>query len=121
MPLNAFTQEVRDQVTSINREGCEKLRQPLSLRLVAEACKPRDKSMADWMLKGNLDAALIAHIYAGRYDLAYATMRQAGVLNGNDGEAVATNVASGYAEEKRAEKPVQLGLGTGLVKVGKRR
>ena len=127
MPLNAFTQEVRDQVVSLNREGCEKLRLPLSLRKIIQACKPASVSIPDWLLKGALDATLYQLISVGRYDLVEATMRAAGVLTGYAAETrepatpqVATNVVSGNGAGHRQDRPVQMSLRTALVEARKR-
>ena len=93
--VNTLTNEVRSEVVSVNRDGCTKTRTTLNLRKIMQATKPQHTAIPDWINKGILDASLIHHIYTGRYDLCYATMRQAGVLDGYmDGE-VATSVGNG--------------------------
>jgi hypothetical protein len=74
MATSPFTHETRSEVVSTHLDGCEKLRMPISLRLLIQTAKPAHISTADFLLKGALDSYLLSLISAGYYESVQGTL-----------------------------------------------
>ncbi|MFB3816163.1 MAG: hypothetical protein ACE147_00750 [Candidatus Methylomirabilales bacterium] len=120
--MNALLDETRSERLPVNLPFLLQLRVSPTIRELLEREKPANESWADFAMLSMIQRAVHARTVRLDFDGAKRLLVTVGG-SGSDETAGAVTPVTPYdeAHKRRIAEAQQMGLGTGLVKVGKRR